>query len=85
MPEEARRPTLRLYGHSYCSLCDVMHAQLLGLAGELGFAVELVDIHDDADLEARFGERVPVLWGEAGEICHHHLDEQALRRYVSAA
>jgi hypothetical protein len=27
---------LTLYGHSYCSLCEAMHAQLLGLTGELG-------------------------------------------------
>ena len=83
MPE-ARR-TLRLFGHSYCSLCDTMHAQLLGLAGELGFQIELVDIHDDPELEDRFGERVPVLCGGDGEICHHLLDETALRRYLSAA
>lgn len=76
--------TLRLYGHSYCSLCETMHARLLGLAGELGFALELVDIHDDAALEARFGERVPVLCAGDREICHHFLDEQALRRYLSA-
>jgi len=83
MPE-ARR-TLRLFGHSYCSLCETMHTQLLGLAGELGFTVELVDIHDDPELEARFGELVPALWGDNDEICHHLLDETALRRYLSAA
>jgi thioredoxin reductase (NADPH) len=83
MPEAWR--TLRLFGHSYCSLCDAMHAQLLGLAGELGIRIELVDIHDDAELEDLFGERVPVLCGGDEEICHHFLDEDALRRYLSAA
>lgn len=77
------RRTLTLYGHSYCSLCDAMHARLLGLAGELGLRIDLVDIHDAPDLEARFGERVPVLYGSGEEICHHHLDEPALRRYLS--
>ena len=81
MPDGSR--TLRLYGHSYCSLCETMHAQLLGLAGELGFVVELVDIHDAPELEARFGEQVPVLWGDDVEICHHLLDEAAVRRYFS--
>ncbi len=83
MPAGPRR--LTLYGHSYCSLCETMHVQLLGLAGELGFEIDLVDIHDDARLETRFGERVPVLCGADDEICHHVLDEPALRRYLSGA
>jgi thiol-disulfide isomerase/thioredoxin len=82
---EGPRRRLTLYGHSYCGLCETMHAQLLGLAGELGFEIELVDIHDDPALEAHFGERVPVLCGSDGPICHHHLDEPALRRYLSGA
>ena len=80
MPAGPRR--LTLYGHSYCSLCETMHVQLLGLAGELGFEIDLVDI---ARLETRFGERVPVLCGADDEICHHVLDEPALRRYLSGA
>jgi thiol-disulfide isomerase/thioredoxin len=74
---------LTLYGHSYCSLCEAMHAQLLGLTGELALEIELVDIHDDPELEARFGERVPVLCDAGDEICHHFLDESELRRYLS--
>ncbi len=84
MPPGQRR-RLTLYGHSYCSLCETMHAQLLGLAGQLGFEIVLVDIHDDPRLEARFGETVPVLTGADVEICHHVLDEAALRRYLSGA
>jgi len=76
------KPELELYGHSYCHLCDEMHARLLLLAPELGFRVRMIDIHDDAELEARFGEFVPVLIGSGTEICHYHLDEPALRRYI---
>lgn len=76
---------LELYGHSYCHLCDEMHHRLLLLAAELGFRVRLIDIHDDAALEERFGERVPVLIAAGAEICHYHLDEQALRSYFSGA
>ena len=75
--------TLTLYGHAYCSLCDTMHARLLGLAEELGFVLEVVDIHDEPELEARFGERVPVLCDAQGPICHYHLDEDALRRRLA--
>jgi Glutaredoxin-like domain (DUF836) len=39
-----------------------------------------IDVDADAALEARYGERVPVLTDAAGaEICHYRLDEAALR------
>jgi hypothetical protein len=38
-----------------------------------------IDVDADAALEARYGERVPVLTDAAGaEICHFRLDEAAL-------
>lgn len=40
-----------------------------------------IDVDADAALEARYGERVPVLTDAAGaEICHYRLDEAALLR-----
>ena len=74
---------LELYGHSYCHLCDEMHARLLLLGRELSFSVRLIDIHDDPALEERLGERVPVLYAGGAELCHYHLDEDAVRSYFS--
>lgn len=46
----------------------------------LGLEFEEIDVDADAGLESRYGERVPVLTDAAGvEICHHRLDEAALR------
>jgi len=46
----------------------------------LGVAFAEFDVDADPALEARYGERVPVLADAAGaEICHYHLDEAALR------
>lgn len=69
---------LKLYGRAYCGLCSVMHEQLLAQA--VGrFDVEWIDIEDIDELEALYGELVPVLTDEQGEeICHFHLDQQAL-------
>lgn len=74
---------LELYGHGYCSLCEEMLAGLAPLAEQLDFAVTWVDIHDAPELEARYGEEVPVLCAGSLEICRHRLDEAALRRYLS--
>ncbi len=69
---------LKLYGRAYCGLCSVMHEQLLAQAAGR-FEVEWIDIEDIVDLEALYGELVPVLTTELGEeICHYHLDQQAL-------
>lgn len=39
-----------------------------------------IDVDADAALEARYGERVPVLTDAAdAEICHYRLDEAALQ------
>lgn len=69
---------LKLFGRAYCSLCTVMREQLLAQAAGR-FAVEWIDIEDIDELEALYGELVPVLTDENGvEICHYHLDQQAL-------
>lgn len=77
---------LRLYGRSYCHLCDEMVLALGRLRDALRFSVEVFDVDADPALESRYGERVPVLTDEAGiEICHYHLDESALRGALAAA
>ncbi len=69
---------LKLYGRVYCGLCTVMHEQLLAQAADR-YKVEWIDIEDIDELEALYGELVPVLTDEQGEeICHFHLDQQAL-------
>jgi len=75
---------LLVYGRSYCHLCDDMVAALRALQGQLAFRLELLDVDTDPDLEARFGERVPVLVDSQGaEICHYWLDEDALRKRLA--
>ena len=75
---------LTLYARSYCHLCEEMVEALRPLAGELNFTVEPVDVDSDPALEARYGERVPVLVDSHGEeICHYVLDLGALRQRVA--
>lgn len=75
---------LVLYGRAWCHLCEDMARALRGLQGELAFSFEERDVDADPALEARYGERVPVLVAaDGGEICHYHLDEAALRRRLA--
>lgn len=73
---------LTVYGREYCHLCHDMVAALEALRPAHGFRLEVVDVDGDEALEARYGERVPVLAGEGGkEICHYRLDPAALDAY----
>lgn len=47
----------------------------------IGVVFEEIDVDADPALEARFGERVPVLTDASdNEICHYHLDLTALKQ-----
>lgn len=76
-----------IYGHPYCHLCDEMEAALVALLQQIGdgraFSIEVVDLDADDVLEAIFGERVPVLMAGGRELCHYHLDAQAVREYLT--
>ena len=74
---------LTLYGHVYCSLCDVMKAALIPFQEELGFLLQWEDIEGNAALEESFGEDVPVLMEGDQWICHHRLDEEALNQHFT--
>jgi thiol-disulfide isomerase/thioredoxin len=85
-------PVLTLYWREYCHLCHDMLAQLLALREELGgaaaFSVDILDVDADPVLEARYDELVPVLTvrGESGaetELCHYHLNPEAVRAYLA--
>ncbi|QLI80214.1 glutaredoxin family protein [Chitinibacter fontanus] len=69
---------LKLFGREYCSLCVNMREQLRALAAGR-FELDWIDIDDIDELEARYGELVPVLAdSNEREICHYHLDVAAL-------
>jgi len=51
-----------------------MRAALVPLAAAAGAAVEEIDVDGDPALEARWGEKVPVLLAGERELCHYRLD-----------
>ena len=77
--------TLTLLTRAYCHLCDEMLAGLRPLAASHAASIRVVDVDADRDLEAAFGDHVPVLFaGEPAtgvELCRHRLD----RARVAAA
>jgi glutaredoxin len=73
---------LKLYARAYCHLCEDMARVLRSL----GVEFDEYDVDSDPGLENRFGELVPVLTRADGtEICHYHLDEQALAQALGGS
>ena len=74
---------LTLLVRDYCHLCDDMRADLQPLLGAARASLELVDVDGDPALEARWGDKVPVLLAGEQELCHHRLDRAALARWLA--
>jgi hypothetical protein len=74
---------LTLLARAYCHLCDDMREALAPLAARAGANVLELDIDADPALEAKYGERVPVLLlgdvADGVELCHYRLDVARVR------
>lgn len=78
-------PALTLYGREECHLCHDMIAALRKMQSDVPsgpFTLDIIDVDDDADLQARYGALVPVLMADGKEICHYHLDMAALEKVL---
>ncbi len=74
---------LTVYSRNYCHLCHDMIAALRQLQGRFQFEISVVDVDPDAALEARYGERVPVLVAEGSELCHYFLEQAVVTDFLS--
>ena len=80
---------LTLLARAWCHLCDEMREALEPLARRHGAEVVVVDVDEDATLEAAYGERVPVLLqgvpGDGIELCHFRLDARRVEAALAEA
>lgn len=72
---------LTVYGREDCHLCHDMIDALEVFQPEYRFSFEVVDVDEDDILRQEYGHLVPVLVGNGEEICHCHLDPDALAAY----
>jgi glutaredoxin len=62
-----------LYGKPGCHLCDDARAALAE------FDVREIDVSVDPHLHALYGDRIPVVEVDGEEVCHFHVDPEAVR------
>lgn len=80
-------PAVTLLTRPGCPLCAHAADRLAALAGELGFALSVVDVDaaaaaGDASLRAEFGDRLPVVLLDDAEHSFGEVDELQLRRDI---
>ena len=77
--------SVTLYTRADCCLCADMKALLDELADEVSFRLSEVDVDSDADLQARFGDNVPVLFVDGRKAFKYRAPAGALRRKLQRA
>jgi len=73
-------PRVQLLSREGCHLCVVAAETATRIAGEAGLPVGLVDVDADPELQAEYGDRVPVLLLDGREHSHFTVDVLRLRR-----
>jgi glutaredoxin len=73
-------PRLQLLIRADCHLCADAAAALAPVAAEAGLDLATVDVDGDPDLQAEFGDRVPVVLLDGREHSYFTVDVPRLRR-----
>jgi len=76
---------LTLYTRIGCHLCEEMKAALQPLLREFGAQLGEVDVDQDDELRAMYGNDVPVLFLGARKVAKHRLDPAQLRKQLATA
>jgi glutaredoxin len=76
----ADAPRLQLLTRAGCHLCAVAAETLARLAAEAGLAVAEIDVDADPELQAEYGDRVPVVLLDEREHSYFTVDVPRLRR-----
>ena len=63
-----------------CHLCETAAETLTRIAGEAGLVPAAVDVDSDPELQAEYGDRVPVVLLDGREHSYFTVDVDRLRR-----
>ena len=74
---------MTLLVRAYCHLCDEMREALAPLLAARGATLEVIDVDVDRELEARWGDKIPVLLAGERELCHYRLDRATLAAWFA--
>ncbi len=81
--EPARRVVV--FSRHDCCLCDEVLAEVRGARAVISFDLEVVDVDEDPDLAARYGEEVPVIEIDGRKAFKYRVTKKELLRRLGRA
>jgi hypothetical protein len=75
---------LTLYSRPGCHLCEEMKATIDRVAQSVALTLEVIDIADDVQLEARYGLEIPVLLVDGRKAAKYRVSEWELLQILRA-
>ena len=72
--------SVTLYSRQGCCLCDAMKAIVAEVQTDTAFSLTEIDISTQPELEARFGQDIPVLFVNGRKAFKYRVTARALRR-----
>ena len=75
---------LMLFSRSNCHLCEAMEDELRPYIQKYNITVNRQYIDNDAHLEKRYGNKVPVLMFQDKILCEYFLDPASLLDAIAA-
>ena len=76
---------LLVYSREGCHLCEDMIDALNQYENELGFALKVYDIDDDALLREQFNALVPLVYFEGRELMRYYFEPATLKAALAEA
>jgi glutaredoxin len=77
-------PRLQLLGREGCHLCATAWETLNRIGAEFGEVPTEIDVDTDPELQAEYGDRVPVVLLDGREHSYFTVDVDRLRRDLAA-
>jgi glutaredoxin len=74
---------VELFFAQECHLCESARRVLEQVRADIPFELDVIDITDDADLERRYRERLPVVVIDGEEVFTYFVYPDALRRRLT--
>jgi hypothetical protein len=71
-------PRIVVLSRSGCHLCEVAEVEVASIAADAGVSWARRDVSTDADLEAEYGDRVPVIMVDGKEHGYFRVDRDRL-------
>jgi hypothetical protein len=71
-----------VYSRPRCHLCDEMKAVVDRVARWVPITIDIIDISNDPQLEARYGLEIPVLLVNGRKAAKYRVTEEELRRIL---